>query len=273
MAESELKNYDDFVMDTSSTKKRAIKVAFKARRTCVRKVTLALCVGFLVLGICMIVFGASIQKSEAQQFVKGQIAVAIIVIGVFVLIIGCVGIVGALMDHKGVVLAYQALLSIFFIVQVVLASLTLADSSNASALVESGWNNADYNTRLGIQTDFFCCGLWGTPVQPTDGSQFLNCTTATQGIACSDQVVSSLKDKYWPAGFVCLILVLLQIAGLVFGCWMMCGKKEAGPSDLTSKRKRKQEAELTSVQTEGTSSGSEKKKGKKKKDKAGGELR
>jgi len=183
MAENELKNYDDFVMDTSSTKKRAIKVAFKARRTCVRKVTLAICFGFLVLGICMIIFGASIQKSEAQQFVKGQIAVGIIVIGVFVMLIGCVGIVGALMDHKGVILGYQALLAIFFIIQVVLASLTLADSSNASSLVEQGWVNADPATRAGIMNDFNCCGLWGKP----GAGESYNCTASQRGTAAQMQ--------------------------------------------------------------------------------------
>lgn len=164
MAESELKNYDDFVMDASSTKKRAIKVAFKARRTCVRKVTLVICLSFLILGICMIIFGASMQKSESQALVKNQLAVAIIVIGVFVLLIGCVGIVGTLMDHKGVILGCQIILGIFFIVQIVIVSVTLSSTSNATDIVVTAWNNADYGTRAGIQTDFGCCGPWGTVI-------------------------------------------------------------------------------------------------------------
>jgi len=252
-------------MDTSSTKKRAIKVAFKARRTCIRKGTLVICFLFLVMGICMIVFGASIQNSETQGLVKNQLAVGIIVIGVFVLIVGCIGIVGALMDHKGVVFAYESILAIFFIIQIVIAALILADSSNAAYLVETGWNNADPSTRISIQNDFSCCGLYGNSSYPLTEP----CQTYNQGISCSDKVVSDLKSKYWPAGFVCIILVLLQIAGLAFGCIMMCGKKEAAASDLMSKRKRKQEAEMTSVTTEGVGSGSEKKKGKKKKDKTG----
>jgi len=265
MAEAELKNYDDFVMDTSSTKKRAVKVAFKARRTCIRKITIVVCILFLIMGICMIIFGATIQKSETQALVKNQLAVAIIVIGVFVLIIGCTGIVGALMDHKGVVFAYQVLLGIFFIVQLVLASLTLADSSNADTLVQTGWNNADPATRISIQNDYGCCGLWGlntTLAEP--------CPAGSAGLSCSDAVVSDLKSKYWPAGFICIIQILLEIVGLVFGCWMVCGQKEAAPSDLQSKRKRKQEAELTTVTVD--TAGDKKKKGKKKKDKTG-ELR
>jgi len=229
MAEAELKNYDDFVMDTSSTKKRAIKVAFKARRTCIRKGTIAICFLFLIMGICMIIFGASIQNSETQALVKNQIAVAVIVIGVFVLLIGCIGIVGALMDHKGVVLAYQSLLSIFFLVQIIVASLMLADSSNADTLVQTGWNNADRGTRTSIQIDFHCCGLYGNK-SATDP----DCDPVNFGRGCSDAVVSDLKSKYWPAGFVCLIQILLQIAGLVFGCWMVCGQKEAASSDLMS---------------------------------------
>jgi len=265
MADAELKNYEDFVMDTSSTKKRAIKVAFKARRTCVRKSTLVICALFLVIGICMIIFGATIQKSESQELVKNQLAVAIIVIGVFVLLIGCIGIVGALMDHKGVVLVYQGLLGIFFFVQIIIASLTLADSSNADSLVQTAWNNADSSTRVSVQNDFGCCGLYGNNTNALEV-----CPNGTNGISCSDAVVSDLKSKYWPAGFICIIQILLQIAGLIFGCWMVCGKKEAAASDLQSKRKRKQEAELTTVTTE--QPGEKKKKGKKKKEKTG-ELR
>jgi len=268
MAEAELKNYDDFVMDTSSTKKRAIKVAFKARRTCIRKGTIIICLLFLIMGICMIIFGATIQKSDSQELVKNQLATAIIVIGVFVLLIGCVGIVGALMDHKGVVLGYQVLLSIFFIVQIVIASLTLADSSNADTLVSTAWNNADSSTRLSVQNDFNCCGLYGNNTNIVAEP----CPPGTMNIqGCSDAVVSDLKAKYWPAGFICIIQILLQIAGLVFGCWMVCGKKEAAASDLQSKRKKKAEAEMTTVTVEETG-GEKKKKGKKKKDKAG-ELR
>jgi len=267
MAEAELKNYDDFVMDTSSTKKRAIKVAFKARRTCIRKGTIVICLLFLIMGICMIIFGSTIQQSESQELVKNQLAVAIIVIGVFVLLIGCVGIVGALMDHKGVILGYQVLLSIFFIVQIVIACLTLADSSNADALVETAWNSASSSTRISVQNDFGCCGLWGNSSNPV----IEVCPNGTIGLGCSNAVVSDLKAKYWPAGFICIIQVLLQIAGLVFGCWMVCGKKEAAASDLQSKRKRKQEAELTTVTTE-TVTDKKKKGGKKKKDKSG-ELR
>jgi len=263
MAEAELKNYDDFVMDTSSTKKRAIKVAFKARRTCVRKGTIIICLLFLIMGICMIIFGATIQKSEAQAFVKNQLAVSVIVIGVFVLLIGCVGIVGSLMDHKGVILGYQVILGIFFIVQIVIAALVLQGSSNAQSLVESAWNSADPGTRTMIQTDYNCCGINGTNWVDV-------CPPNTGGLSCSDAVVADLKSKYWPAGFVLIIQILLQIAGLVFGCWMICGKKEAGASDLQSKKKRKQEAELTTVTVE--TGGEKKKKGKKKKDKTG-ELR
>jgi len=264
MADAELKNYEDFVMDTSSTKKRAIKVAFKARRTCIRKATLVICALFLVIGICMIIFGATIQKSDSQELVKNQLAVAIIVIGVFVLLIGCIGIVGALMDHKGVVLVYQALLGIFFFVQIIIASLTLADSSNADSIVQTAWNNADAGTRISVQNDFGCCGLYGNNTNIGE-----DCPVGTFGRACSDAVVSDLKSKYWPAGFICIIQILLQIAGLIFGCWMVCGKKEAAASDLQSKRKRK-EAELTTVTTE--QPGEKKKKGKKKKEKTG-ELR
>jgi len=269
MADSELKNYDDFVTDTSSTKKRATKVAFKARRTFVRKGTIIICLLFLILGICMIIFGSQIQKSDSQRLVKGQVAVAIIVIGVFVLIVGCVGIVGALMDHKGVILGYQGLLGVFFIAQIVLAAVTLFDSSNATSLVESAWTNADPQTRQDVQQDFNCCGLWGYNLNNVTTEK---CPTNTLGgnVGCSDQIVSNLKSEYWPAGFVCIILVLAEVAGLIFGCWMMCGKKEAAPSDLQSKRKRKQEAELTTVSID---SAEKKKKGKKKKDQKTGDLR
>lgn len=71
---------------------------------------------------------------------------------------------------------------------------------------------------------------------------------------------------------MCIILILLQIAGLIFGCWMICGKKEAAASDLQSKRKRKQEAEMATVTTETPGEKKKEKKGKKKKDKTG-ELR
>jgi len=265
MAESELKNYDNFVLDTSSTKKRAVKVAFKARRTFVRKGTIIICFLFLILGVCMIIFGAQIQQSNSQRLVKGQLAVSIIVIGVFVLLVGCTGVVGALMDHKGVVLGYQVLLGIFCIVQIVIVSLVLADSSNASSLVESAWNSASPETRTEIQYDFNCCGLWGINLANTTTEL---CSNSTLGgtVGCSDKIVSDLKSEYWPAGFICIVLVLAEVAGLIFGCWMICGKKEAAASDLQSKRKRKQE-ELTNVTVDGEKK--KEKKTKKKKEKSG----
>jgi len=278
MAESELKNYDDFVMDTSSTKKRAIKVQFKARRTFVRKVTLAICVAFLVIGASLIGIGVNMQGSDSQALVKNQLAVSVIVVGCFVLVIGCIGIMGALMDHKAVVLAYQILLGIMFIVQVVIASVVLADSGKATQLVQSAWLSSDDATRIGIQNDFGCCGIYPnvsavTPC-PAGTSASFSCACG-----CSDAVVNDLKRKYWPAGFVGIILILLQLAGLVFGFWMLCGKKEAGSNDLMSKTKRKKmqqaDTEMTTPADGSSSSSSapagakKDKKTKKKKDKSG----
>jgi len=259
MAEAELKNYDDFVIDTSSTKKRAIKVAFKARRTFVRKGTIIICLLFLILGSALIGIGASVQQSESAQLVKNQIAVAVIVLGVFVLLTGLIGGVGALMDHKMVVLVYQALLLIFFIMEVVVASLLISDSNNATSLVKAAWTSASPATISGIQLDFQCCGLYNT----TDQYVIPPCNYAD---ICTTKVVSDLQSKYWPAGFVGIILIIMQIIGIFFGCWMICGKKEAGANDLMSKKKRKQQQEI-----DATTVNPEEDKGKKEKKKKKGE--
>jgi len=271
MAESELKNYDDFVTDTSSTKKRAIKVQFRARRAFIQRVTVGICVCFVVIGACLIGIGANLQKSDTQALVRNQIAVSVIVVGCFVLFIGLLGFLGTMMDHKGVIAAYEIVLLIMFVVQVFVASFVLSDSNNATNLVTSGWNSANPATRANIQNDFNCCGIFPNvsvvlPCPPgTSASYSCQC-------GCSASVVNDLKARYWPAGFVGIILVLLQLAGLLFGFWLICGKRES-PEDK-KKKKKPQEIEATTTTTGEPAEGKkDKEKKKKKKELKTGELR
>jgi hypothetical protein len=225
-----------------------------------------------LLGICVMIVGSWAKADSKEFFVIAdddteytQVSVLLIVVGIFVLIIGVVGAVGALFASKAfgrIILVVYAIALGLLVVCEIAGGITAAvarnkvesvfrDSANStfSKYNDSRDSRDNWNQ---FQKDFKCCGVESykdyrnvfnnnsVPVSCCDSrvrSEGMNCTMVVQNVlnntnhyiyskGCADAIVDSISDNLGVIAGCAIVFALFQIIGIVLACFVAICKRD-----------------------------------------------
>lgn len=174
-------------------------------------------------------------------------ATLFMVMGSVIMVIGFIGCLGAVTEHRWLLLSFFVILLIIFLLEVIIGLMFLAYRENLDRYAQEDLRKGLilYNTtdNLGltnawdiVQNDFRCCGV----LNFTDWFEVYNSTKVpsscclelskecqqTQSMwwenPCYEKVKTWLKDNISSVGIFGLCIAFIQILGLLFSMVMYC---------------------------------------------------
>lgn len=232
--ESEMSIYDRSV---SKSRIGAMVTKFISNLGCAgnicKKLTYLFNMLYLLLSFALIIVCILAIKASVASVADKQLTTGVLVVGVFSMIVGAVGICGASMENRGVLGFYQVLLGLMMLVDIALGLYVLIHKGYEASVIARGWRNADNDIRCSIQDSYSCCGL-----------QNLNGTLTLQGIpcpfdateACLDILVNEYKSLYNGFGSICFVAGMLMLTAFFFS-WALIRAITKAQNDMLQMEK------------------------------------
>uniref|UniRef100_A0A3Q3VN81 Tetraspanin n=1 Tax=Mola mola TaxID=94237 RepID=A0A3Q3VN81_MOLML len=156
----------------------------------------------------------------------------LIAVGTIIMVIGCLGCVGAVKESRPLLLTFFILLlliffleilsiMLFFIYQDEIDHYAQRDLKKGLQLFGTEGNVGLTNAWMIVQTDFRCCGV----TNHTDWFEVYNATPVSSGTEpkpCYERVKDWLNENLVALWIFALCTALTQILGLVFSMTMFC---------------------------------------------------
>jgi len=196
---------------------------------CLKKTLISLNVLFLIVGILAIAIGAySVKKLHTiSSLINSTMPIALIVIGVLVVICCIFGFFGACLENRKLLLVYFFIILALFISQLVIGLISYENRNGIGNQLRRGWELISDADKVGIQTEFHCCGFWNITDDP--GS---NCSP-TDLIGCGSELISFWKHNLTILGVVGIIVASIQGASIIFSIILyFCIRCTSGRSPL-----------------------------------------
>lgn len=127
--------------------------------TCSKNALCSLNVVYMLVGLLLIgvaAWGKGFGLVSSIHIIGGVIAV-----GFFLLLIAIVGLIGAIHHHQVMLFFYMVILFIVFLFQFGVSCSCLAmNSTQQKALLSSAWGMLESKTRMDLENQLNCCGLY-----------------------------------------------------------------------------------------------------------------
>lgn len=127
--------------------------------TCSKNALCSLNVVYMLVGLLLIgvaAWGKGFGLVSSIHIIGGVIAV-----GFFLLLIAIVGLIGAIHHHQVMLFFYMVILFIVFLFQFGVSCSCLAmNSGQQEALLSSAWGMLENKTRMDLESQLNCCGLY-----------------------------------------------------------------------------------------------------------------
>ncbi|XP_029994241.1 tetraspanin-31 isoform X2 [Sphaeramia orbicularis] len=169
-------------------------------------------VGLLLIGVAA--WGKGFGLVSSIHIIGGVIAV-----GFFLLLIAIVGLIGAIHHHQVMLFFYMVILFIVFLFQFGVSCSCLAmNSGQQKVLLSSAWRLLENNTRMDLESQLNCCGLYKVnssvqsdpdyPACPAACKKSMNCNS------CGGLMLNHATEALKILGGVGLFFSFTEILGV-----------------------------------------------------------
>jgi hypothetical protein len=183
---------------------------------------LLLNVFYVLIGFVLMVYGAWYYNTDSSTDFTGKAWTPfVIVLGIFILLVGIIGLLGAKYQNRLILLFYFVVVVILFVLTLACGAWVLTLKGQEAALVRSGWNNAPALVRSTVQKTYDCCGLdvWNKTVSPLD-----ECNTFAPGQTTGETCLHFLVDivaKYYSSFGALILVVCATLLVNIFITWFL----------------------------------------------------
>jgi len=224
--------YDNTVETHGSNKRKYNKDAGETELGCcgkfLRYLVIFINLFFIIIGFILMVYGAYVANNSttATSLTGTSWAGFVIVIGIFVMLVGIIGLVGAKWQNRVILVFYFIVIIILFVLTLACGAWMLSLEGKEASLVTTAWNAAPDTVRRSIQTYYFCCGLnfndtstaltAPCPTQP--GPTPNSVVYPTSG--CLDGLVADVQKYYASFGALMLVVCIVLLADIGVTWWL-----------------------------------------------------
>jgi len=157
--------YDSTVETSGSTKRKYNKDQSDSEMgycgKFLRYLVLVINFFFICIGFVVLVYGAwytNFSSTASDLTGKGWTGF-VVALGIFVMIVGIIGLVGAKWQNRVILVFYFVVIIVLFILTLACGAWVLSLEGKESSLVTTGWTAATPNIRSDAQNAYYCCGL------------------------------------------------------------------------------------------------------------------
>jgi hypothetical protein len=183
---------------------------------------LLLNVFYVLIGFVLMVYGAWYYNTDSSTDFTGKAWTPfVIILGIFIMIVGIIGLLGAKYQNRLILVFYFIVVVILFILTLACGAWVLTLQGSEAALVRSGWKNAPVVVRSTVQTSYNCCGLdqFNVTVDPAD-----KCNPLPAGQTTGDTCLQFLVDivqKYYSSFGALILIVCATLLVNIFITWFL----------------------------------------------------
>ncbi|XP_005918812.1 tetraspanin-31 [Haplochromis burtoni] len=186
--------------------------------TCSKNALCSLNVVYMLVGLLLIgvaAWGKGYGLVSSIHIIGGVIAV-----GVFLLLIAVVGLIGAMHHHQVMLFFYMVILFIVFLFQFGISCSCLAmNRGQQETLLNSAWGIMENQTKVDLETQLNCCGLFNTTGKLQQFNQDLGschapCTTEGRCVPCGTKMLDHATEALKILGGVGLFFSFTEILGV-----------------------------------------------------------
>jgi len=224
--------YDNTVDTLGSSKRKYNKDAGETELGCcgkfLRYLVIFINLFFIIIGFILLVYGAYVANNSttATSFTGTSWAGFVVALGIFVMLIGIIGLVGAKWQNRVILVFYFIVIILLFILTLSCGAWILSLEGKESSLVTTAWNAAPSSLRKTAQTQYFCCGLNGvndtTAVLPcpTQAGALPNSPVVTATQACLGLLAADVQTYYASFGALMLVVCFVLLADIGVTWWL-----------------------------------------------------
>lgn len=180
--------------------------------TCSKNALCSLNVVYMLVGLLLIgvaAWGKGFGLVSSIHIIGGVIAV-----GFFLLLIAIVGMIGAIHHHQVMLFFYIVILFIVFLFQFGVSCSCLAmNSTQQISLLSSAWRLLDDKTRMDLERQLNCCGLYNVTSSPVQSCPAL-CNKPGSCSTCMDLMLNHATEALKILGGVGLFFSFSEILGV-----------------------------------------------------------
>ena len=167
----------------------------------------------LLVGLSLIVLGLGVAVCALSVFMQSDesvLAPSILVIGVFTLLVGIFGAVGACCRSKSLLSTYAALTIVLILAQCVTGGLSISTSQDDDhMLVHSSqiWSRLPNELRNSYQSQNNCCGFTLPIDRPGD-----NCRLR---FPCAVRFMDTVQSSFYSVGILLVVAAVLEVIAVI----------------------------------------------------------
>jgi len=222
--------YDNTVDTHGSTKRKYNADAGETELGCcgkfLRYLVIFINLFFIIIGFVLLVYGGYVANTSttATSLTGTSWAGFVIALGVFVMLIGVIGLVGAKWQNRVILVFYFIVIIILFVLTLACGAWMLSLEGKEVSLVETAWRAAPPSVQISIEQAYFCCGLYGN-----DTVAALPCPTSTSGnppvtvsatTPCSSGLVADVQKYYASFGALMLVVCFTLLGDIGVTWWL-----------------------------------------------------
>ncbi|XP_037539792.1 tetraspanin-31 [Nematolebias whitei] len=186
--------------------------------TCSKNALCSLNVVYMLVGLLLVAvaaWGKGFGLVSSIHIIGGVIAV-----GVFLLLIAIVGLIGAVHHHQVMLFFYMVILFIVFLFQFGVSCSCLAMNQRQQVvLLNSTWQMLENNTKIDLENQLNCCGLFNnSDIISLYEADLQSCTASckkdSKCLACGDKMLHHATEALKILGGVGLFFSFSEILGV-----------------------------------------------------------
>jgi len=182
---------------------------------------------FIAIGFVLLVYGAwyASVSSTASDLAGKDWTGFVIVLGIFVMIVGVIGLIGAKYQNRVILVFYFVVIIILFILTLACGAWVLTLEGKESSMLSSGWISAPDAVRRAAQLTYNCCGLSvfndtyaAQPCPP--GNMASSPPVEPADHPCLNELVGSVLKYYKSFGALLLIICFTLLGDVGLTWWL-----------------------------------------------------
>jgi len=221
--------YDNTVDTLGSSKRKYNKDAGETELGCcgkfLRYLVIFINLFFIIIGFVLLVYGAYVanQSTTATNLTGTSWAGFVVAIGIFIMLIGVIGLVGAKWQNRVILVFYFVVIIILFVLTLACGAWILSLEGKESSLVATAWNAAPDSVKKAAQEAYYCCGLNGNTPTANDTTAYFPCPIQGGAVAsggCSSGLVADVQKYYASFGALMLVVCIVLLADIGVTWWL-----------------------------------------------------
>jgi len=177
---------------------------------------------YVLIGFVLMVYGAWYYNQDSSTDFTGKAWTPfVIILGIFIMVVGIIGLLGAKYQNRLILLFYFVVVVILFILTLACGAWVLTLQGQEAALVRQGWASSPSVVRTSVQTAYNCCGLevYNMTVDPVNDK----CPpppAVLPGDTCLHFLVD-IVQKYYSSFGALILIVCATLLVNIFITWFL----------------------------------------------------